>query len=167
MEEANHAVSWVHEIAGLPGQGAHPAVQAMLEGGCRLLSQPKGASQWCHMTCKKSLQVQQHHCQRSGLLQCACLPMQHSYLKVQWTGGTHTDVKMWWSVTPTLSFSVSVGFSPWHRMSLSVSEIFGFFLLLLLFNGCASMLWVACLYTWKLLLPVTDVIEDWLEWKWA
>ena len=26
VEEANHAVSWVHEIAGLPGQGAHPAV---------------------------------------------------------------------------------------------------------------------------------------------
>ena len=26
VEEANHALSWVHEIAGLPGPGAHPAV---------------------------------------------------------------------------------------------------------------------------------------------
>ena len=41
VEEANHAVSWVHEIAGLPGQGAHPAVRAVLEGGRHLLAQPK------------------------------------------------------------------------------------------------------------------------------
>ena len=36
LKEANHALSWVHEIAGLLGSGTHLAVQAVLEGGHHL-----------------------------------------------------------------------------------------------------------------------------------
>ena len=41
VEEAVHAVSWVHQIAGLQNPSDHPTVHAVMDGARRLLAAPK------------------------------------------------------------------------------------------------------------------------------
>ena len=41
VEEAVHAVSWVHQIAGLQNSSDHPTVHAVMDGARRLLAAPK------------------------------------------------------------------------------------------------------------------------------
>ena len=41
VEEAVHALSWLHEVAGLEPVGAAPIVQATLSGLRRVLAKPK------------------------------------------------------------------------------------------------------------------------------